>query len=175
MKRIGIAAAIWLLAAVIAGHAQEPGRAAVVKKLAQDLGDATLKGNYAKVIDSTHDKLVQEMGGRDQAIKTVEMLMQTLKDKGVTMTSYKASDPGEFLTEGGNTFVVVPTVLEMKVPDAKVIAKSYLLGISSDGKTWKFADGSGLQTQDVRDKILPKLPAKLKLPAIEKPEVIKDK
>lgn len=174
MKRFGVVG-VWLLAAVITGNAQEPSRDAVVKKLAQEIGNASIQGDYAKVIDLTHEGLVKEMGGRDQAIKTVEMLMQAIKEQGIEIKAYKAGDPGEFLTEAGKTFVVVPTVVEMTIPNGKAIGKSYLLGISSDGKTWKFADGAGLENKEFREKVLPKLPDKLKLPAKEKPEIIKDK
>jgi hypothetical protein len=84
--------------------------------------------------------------------------------------------PGEFLTEGDYTFVVVPTKLDMTIPCGKAVAKSYLLGISPDGgKTWKFVDGSGMENKEFREKGLPKLPAKLKLPVKEMPEITKDK
>ena len=57
----------------------------------------------------------------------------------------------------------------------KAVSKSYLLGISSDGgKTWKFADGAGLDKKESRDKTLPKLPAELQLPMIEPPAITKD-
>jgi hypothetical protein len=99
-----------------------------------------------------------------------------LKAQGIAFKSYNVGDPGEFMSEGNNTFVIVPTVLELTFTGGKAIGKSYLLGISSDeGKTWKFGDGAGLAKKESRDRILPKLPAKLKLPAIEQPEITKDK
>jgi hypothetical protein len=156
--------------------ADEPPKAAAVKKLAQELGDATLKGDYAKVIDHTHGGIVELLGGKEKAVQFVEKGMKQLKAQGITFKAYQAGEPGEFVTEGSNTFVVVPTRFEMGFPGGKVIAKSYLLGISpDDGKTWKFVDGAGLDNKDFREKGVPKLPAKLKLPEKEKPEVIKDK
>jgi hypothetical protein len=149
---------------------------AVVKRLAQELGTATIRGDYAKVIDGTYDKIVQELGGREKAIKVIESGMRKLRAKGITFKAYKVGDPGDFHREGNNTFVVVPTVLEMSAPGNKLIAKSYLLGISGDGgKNWKFVDGAGMDKQEVRERVLPKLPPKLKLPAKEAPKVVGEK
>ena len=168
-------AAVCLVAACGWASAQEPLKPADIKKLAQGIGDATVKGDYAKVIDSTHDGLVKLMGGREKAIKTTEDAMKGVAEKGITVAKFTAGDPGEMVTEGANTFTVVPTVVEMKAPMGKIVSKGYLLGISADGgKTWKFADGAGLQNEKVRDAALPKLPAKLKLPEPSKPEIVKD-
>lgn len=156
-------------------QAGEPTSAAAVKKLAQQLGDATIRGDFAKVIDGTYDGIVKHLGGRDKAIKFVEKGMRGLRDKGIIFKAYKVGDPGAFHREGDNTFVVVPTVLEMTLPGSRLTAKSYLLGISSDGKNWKFVDGAGLSQKEVVDKVLPKLPPKLKLPAKEPPKVVNEK
>jgi hypothetical protein len=156
--------------------AEEPSTSATVKKLAETIGEATVKGDYAKVIDYTYEGLVKELGGKTEAIEATETLMKQLTDKGITFKSFKVGDPGEFFARGGNTFVIVPTTAEMGIPNGKIIAKSYLLGISSDGgKTWKFVEGFSLDKKDFRDRILPKLPDKLKLPEKQQPEIIKDK
>lgn len=156
--------------------ADEPARATVVKKLAEDIGDATLKEDFAKVIDHTLDTLVKELGGREKAIKAASAMFKQMKAEGLKMKAFKVGEPGDLLGEGSHTFVVVPTTLELAVPGGNVIGKSYLLGISPDmGKTWRFADGSGLDDKDFRDRVLPKLPAKLKLPEKGKFEFIKDK
>ena len=137
--------------------------------------DATIAGDYAKVIDHTYPTAVKELGGRKKAIEFMESSMKQFKDKGISITKYEVSEPVDFHTEGDNTFVVVPATLEMKVPAGKIRGKTYLLGISSDkGKSWKFLDGTGLHDKEFRDKVLPKMPAKLKLPERGKPEIIKN-
>jgi hypothetical protein len=175
MTRLG-AMSLALIVAGASFQGDDAARAAAVKKLANEVGDSSLKGDYARVIDLTHDGLVKELGGRDKAIEAIKTALERLKAQGITFKSYKVGDPGEFMSEGNNTFVIVPTVLELTFTQGRAISKSYLLGISSDdGKTWKFADGAGLAKKESRDRTLPKLPAKLKLPAIEQPEIIKDK
>jgi hypothetical protein len=167
--------ALLCLVMLVPAKADEPDRTAV-KKLAKELGEATLKGDHAKVIDCTHDGIVKELGGRAKAIQTTNTIMRTLRSQGITFKTFEAGDPGEFHTEGANTFVLVPTRVEMTIPDGRMIAKSYLLGISADGgKTWKFADGAGLAQKEQRDKVLPKLPDTLKLPEKQEPQVIRNR
>ena len=162
----------WCLSANADGEVSS----AAVKRKAQEVGQAVVKGDYAKLVELTYPKVVETMGGRDKMIAAVETLMKQMKDQGYVMRSVVVGDPAEFMTEGPHTFVVVPTTVEMTAPGGKVVGKSYLLGISADGgKTWWFVDGSGLDTKEKRDKVLPKLPAKLKLPEKQKPEFRKDK
>jgi hypothetical protein len=147
----------------------------VVSALAKEMGDATIAGKYDKVIDRTYPGIIKMMGGREKAIEMTQAAMDKIKAQGVALKSFTAGTPGSFETEGSNTFVVIPTEMEMTFPMGKIKGKSYLLGISPDGgKTWTFADGNGIRNASMRDKILPKLPAKLKLPEVSEPQVIKE-
>jgi hypothetical protein len=167
---------VLLVVCCITAQANDEAKSAVVKQKAQEVGQAVLKGDYAKIADLTYPKVVEAMGGRDRMIAETEAAMKQMKERGITFRSQTIGDPSGFLTEGGNTFTVLPTTIEMTVPGGRAVSKSYLLGISADGgKAWTFADGSGLDTQEKRDKLLPKLPAKLKLPEKQKPEFIRDK
>jgi hypothetical protein len=165
-----------LVVCCITAQANDESKPAVVKQKAQEVGQAVIKGDYAKIADLTYPKIVEAMGGRDRMIAETEAAMRRMKERGITFRSHTVGEPSEFRTEDGNTFTVLPTTVEMTVPGGRAIGKSYLLGISADGgKTWTFADGSGLDTQEKRDKLLPRLPAKLKLPEKQKPEFIRDK
>jgi hypothetical protein len=172
MIRKSLVCIAFILACSVA-QANDAAQAATVKKLAQDLCAWTIQGEYAKLIDHTYDGLVKAMGGREAAIETVKTLMGQMSDQGLKITSYSVGEPGKFYTSGKNTFVVIPTVMAMTMPGVRVNNKSYLLGISSDkGKSWKFADGAGLSDPTFLQSIFPKLPAALKLPEKESPEII---
>jgi hypothetical protein len=174
MSRINLICVMLALGCLTA-RADEPSKSAV-KKLVKELVDATIGGDYAKVIDHTYPAAVKELGGRKEAIELTEASAKQMKDKGCSITKYEVSDPGDFHTQGDNTFVVVPISMELKFPAGKILDNSYLLGISSDsGKSWKFLDGTSLQDEESRAKVLPKMPATLKLPKKGKPEIIKDK
>ena len=168
MARIGMAF-IWLTAAGLVAQAAEPSKA-TVRKLAQEVGDATVKQDYAKVIDLTYDAAVKQLGGREKAIQFTQKSMALATTMGIVLKDFKVGEPGQFYFEGGNTFVVVPTTSELASGSNIIHQQSYLLGISPDGgKTWKFVGGTGLAKKEQREKILPKLPANLKLPEQEKP------
>lgn len=155
--------------------ADDEAEKALVKRKAQEVGTAVIKGDFAKVVDLTYPKVVTAMGGREKMIAAVETGMKQMKTQGFSFRSLTAGTPGAFLTEGGNTFTIVPTTLEMGVPGGKAIAKGYLLGISADGgKAWTFVDGAGLESKQQREIVLPKLPPMLKLPEKQKPEFTKD-
>ena len=145
----------------------------VVRKLAEEIGKATIAGDFAKVIDQTYPTAIEQIGGREKAIEITTNSMKQMKAQGISVEKFEAGEPSKPSTASSNTFVVVPTVVEMKLPVGRVRVKSFMLGISTDGqKTWKFLDGAGLQKKDFRGKMLPKLPADLKLPEISKPEFV---
>jgi hypothetical protein len=145
-----------------------------VLKLAAEMAEATKAGQYGKVLDRTYPGIIKMMGGRDQALKVTQDAMDRIKAQGISIETFTTGKPGPYETEGEHTFIVVPTELVLKLPTGRMKLKSYLLGISPDGgKTWTFADGNGLQNESVRDKVLPKLPANLKLPAPQQPEMLK--
>ena len=155
-------------------RAEGPSKDAV-KKLAIEMKDGTLAGDYAVVIDHTYPTIVKEMGGREKAIEQVKSIMESMKNQGFEITRYNVGEPGEFKTEGVNTFVVVPTSLEMKFAAGRVIQKSYLLGVSPDGgKAWTFLDGAGARDKATWARVVPKLPEGFKLPDPAKPEVIRN-
>ncbi|WP_020470112.1 hypothetical protein [Zavarzinella formosa] len=157
-------------------RADETSNAAEAKKLASLLAEATKAGDYAKVIDHTYPAAVEFAGGREKAISLIEAAMKKVKEDGIVIKEISVGEPGEFFTEGKNTFFVIPLKTVMTVPAGTVRSKSYLLGISpDDGKTWTFMDGVGLQNPLIWDKVLPKMPEKLQLPVREKPEFTKDK
>jgi hypothetical protein len=169
MNRSAITVIILALCGIVA-RAQDNTPPALVKQKAQEVGQAIIKGDYAKIADLTYPKVVEAMGGREKMIAFTEAAMKQIKDQGFTVRAFTISEPTPFLTEGPNTFTVLPTAIEMTNTKGKIVGKSYLLGISPDGgKSWKFADGSGLESEEMR-KLLPKLPAKLTLPAKQKPE-----
>lgn len=164
------------LAFVLAAAANaQDARKETITKLAKEMGDALLKGDYAKMVDQTHPAAIKELGGREQAIKTIGEALKQIEAAGMKILSYSVGDVSDLAKEGDNTFAIVKTKMQMSAPKVKVHANSYLLAISSDdGKTWHFLDGSGLADPEVRKKLLPKLPEKFELPAPQEPEIIKE-
>jgi hypothetical protein len=164
----------WVKDAAVPPKPEEAKKAA--KKTAEGIGEAFLKGDFAAVFDHTYEPAVKALGGKEAAVKRVTDGVKEMEAGGFKFKAYTVGDPGDVHAEGDNTFVVVPTTLEMTTPEGKSIQKGYLLGISPDGgRTWKFADGAGLKDKKARDLLLPKLPAKLELPEYKEPEFVKEK
>ncbi len=167
--------AIGILGMGLMARADDASRSAVVKKKAQEIGQAILKEDPAGIADLTYPKVIELLGGREKMIAALGRGMKQMKEQGFAMRSLEVGEPGEFLAEGKNTFIVVPTTVVMTAPGGKFVARSYLLGISpDDGKGWTFVDGTGLDTAEKRKLILPKLPEKLVLPEKQKPQFVKD-
>ncbi len=148
----------------------------VAKAKADEVVQATVKGDCGKLADFTYPKVLAMMGGRDKMIAALESALKSLKDKGVEFLSAKVGDASPLVRGGSEVYTVVPFTLVMKVPEGKGALNSFLLGISRDkGKTWTFVDGKIIADDPkLTKKLLPNLPATLKLPKKEKPVFQKD-
>lgn len=140
----------------------------IVKEKVEEINRAAIKDDFGKVADLTHPNLVRLMGGREKMISTMESAVKEMKSNGFVIRSARVDDPSDPIATGQELFVVVPFVLEMKVPGGKVLAKSFVIGVSSDkGKSWAFVNGD-LDINAVKQ-VLPTLPNQLKLPEKQKP------
>lgn len=142
---------------------------------ADEVGSAVIKEDYAKLIELTYPEVVKLNGGSEKMIDTIKSGTKAMKEKGFSLESNKTLDPHEPVIEKGITYIVIPTQLEMKTPMGKLVARSYLLGISPDaGKTWTFIDGAGMRNPKAVKQVLPDLPDKVKLPERVQPMVVKE-
>jgi hypothetical protein len=140
----------------------------LVKEKVQDMCDAILKDDFGKVVDLTHPKIVELMGGRKKMISTMEAGSKEMKSPEFTLLSIKANSPSDPVKSGSDLYLTVPFEMEARTPDGKFIQKSFTIGLSGDGgKTWVFVNGD----VDIKlvKQILPNLPDSLKLPEREKP------
>ena len=163
--------AVFALCSVAFAQTEDP-RLGQIKKGAGAVGAAMLAGKYTEVLDLTYPAIVDLMGGREKALATVAEQMNEIKEHGITLSSFVVDDSSEIKAGGAELFAAIPTTMEMKAPQMKITAKSFLLAISRDqGKTWSYADGTNL-TPELMKTLFPKFPAELKLPeksnAVEK-------
>jgi hypothetical protein len=142
--------------------------------LAKELGDATVSGNYEKVLSFSPPEVVKMMGGKAKAISYFAQSFQSLKDGGVELTDYVVESPSLIHREKDQIFVIIPTHFSLKAPKGKrALATGYLLAISIDrGATWSFADGAGLQDPNDRAALFPNLPREVICPAIQPPKIV---
>ena len=144
----------------------------LVREKAQEYSTALVEGDYGRFVDLTYPKVVERGGGRDKMIAQIK--------SGVTsidISSVKVDVPTEFAMAGPDLIAIIPAVTEMGVPVVgEVTLKSFLIGVSNDkGKTWTFIDGTSFAGGDNIErfkKLLPGFPDTLKLPKVEKPDVM---
>ena len=137
---------------------------------AKAMSKAFFEEDYAKVIDATHPKLTEILGGREKWLATMKSDVQKIKDMGVTYKTPSVGKPSDPVIDGKTAYVLIPTSIAMTTPDETILSESYLLGMTTDaGKTWVFVDVLGIRERLIRDMIFPKLPDGLKLPEPKEP------
>jgi len=133
-----------------------------VKRLVEEMMQALVRGDYARVADLTLAKVVEESGGRDKIIAEMKAAMQGAKEKGLAFKVEGVEPPTDFARAGDKLFAVVPSKLEVTGLGVKLSQPGFVVGVSGDqGKTWTFIDGADLE--GLR-RFLPDLPKQLRLP-----------
>ncbi len=146
--------------------AQDDTMVATVKGIVQKMMDATCAGDYRTVLDMTHPKVLESMGGKDAALKQIETAMNAIKGQGIAFKVIEVSTP-TVMKGGKDHYSVTPYSLLMTMPGKKITIASAVVGVSSDeGKSWKFLNLDEKGEKGVRE-MLPQLPAEMKIPKQE--------
>jgi hypothetical protein len=86
-----IVAAVLLRSLIIAMLAAEPDpKLKAAQAEAQAISDATLKGDFEKLADHTHPKVIEVMGGRRKMIERTRQKIEEVKRDRVTLVCAKA-------------------------------------------------------------------------------------
>jgi hypothetical protein len=143
------------------------------KAKAEESQAALVKGDYGKLAELTHPKIVEMVGGKEKMAAGLTGVMKKLKEQGIEYKSAKMLEPGDLIRSGKDIYVTVPFTLEMVVPGGRLHSKSALIGVSNDaGKNWVFIDGS-LGSESIK-KVFPDLPDAITFPKQEPPVFVKD-
>jgi hypothetical protein len=126
---------------------------------------AQARRDYARVADFAHPAAVADLGGREQMLARMRAQVKELDDSGAKWLTTSIGPATQVVSEGGTTYVVLPTRTVWTFQGREKSGISYVLGVSTDaGKTWVFADGVGLMHAETRRKLFPSLPPSLRLP-----------
>ena len=126
---------------------------AVVKKQAEAIAAAEMKGHYEVVTAHTYPKLVFAVGGKDKMTATIKQAMEMLKAQGLTIESIVVGSPGKFYKAGTEIHCLVPERTAITTSNSRLVNNSYMLAISKDGgKFWYFLD-----INQASYKLIPKL------------------
>jgi hypothetical protein len=145
----------------------------VVKGKVEEINNSLINEEFGKVVDLTHPKIVEQMGGRQKMIAVLEVGSKEMKSKGFQPCSIKVDTPSDPVKAGLDQYVVVPFLTEIKVPGGRLLQKASVVGVSGDrGKTWVFVNGD-LGRKKIKE-VLPNLPEQLKIPEKQRPVFEKD-
>ncbi|MBV9923806.1 MAG: hypothetical protein JOZ96_02100 [Acidobacteria bacterium] len=171
MKVILTTILISMTAATAAGQARLGAAAAAqLKAQADECGRAFVEGDFARLADYTHPKLLAKVGGREQLIAFLRQGVAEMKAQGFELLSYVNEAPTQVLNVGRETYAVVPGKLRARTPGGVMVSETYMIGVSADGgRRWKFVSGSSVDPAKLKI-LFPAAAGRLRLPA-EKPPV----
>ena len=136
---------------------------------AQEVNDAFRRRDFARMIDLTYPKVIEDAGGRDKMVLGLTKEMKAMEAEGVFVLSSTADAPTQIIHVSGSIYAVLPTTLKVKAQDGVFQTESSMIGISSNGgATWTFIDAGGKDQKELRS-ILPDAVDKLNLPPEKQP------
>jgi RNA polymerase sigma factor (sigma-70 family) len=136
----------------------------------EEMNAALSKGDFGKIVDLTHPRLVEKDGGREKMIATMKAVMEDTKSKGFSLRSSTVGAATQFLRTAKALYVVFPTATEItyRVPPeiglgGGTTSRSVVVGISENGgKTWAFVSNPAA----VRKHLPDLLPETLRVPDV---------
>lgn len=147
---------------------------ATIKQEAQKCAKAMLASDYDGIVQYTHPRVVQQMGGKEAMIGVLKNGLSQMQTQGAGFADATIGQPEEPKKIGSWLTSRVPQHLVMKVPGGKLDVDSSLLGISEDGgKHWVFID-LGAVTKEQLERAFPELQGQVVLPEKKKPVFKKD-
>jgi hypothetical protein len=136
---------------------------------AKEVNDAFGRKDFARVVDLTYPKLVENLGGREKMLSEVASQLKEMEAEGVTIISSTAGAPTQIVQANGSVYAVVPTILKVKARDGMFQTEGSMIAISPDnGQHWTFIDAGG-KDRSLLKSLIPDAADKLNLPAEKKP------
>lgn len=160
-------------AAIPTGQKSETAAApqAKLKTQAEEISQTLANGNYERLADLTHPKVLEMTGGREKMISVSREFMDSSKKQGIEIVSTTVGEPNESVKIGDDLFATVPFAIVLKTPKGSFRQQSTVVGISSDnGANWKFANGIN---QERFNEMFPAAAGKITIPEQGVPEAVK--
>ncbi|MFD0792950.1 hypothetical protein ACFQZX_04935 [Mucilaginibacter litoreus] len=143
--------------------------AAQIKKQAQGIAGALLKGDYQTVLNNTYPKAVEIGGGKAKMLKMMTEGLDQMKAQGFLFEKITIGEPGKFYKAGTEIHCLIPETIVMKTNQGRFAGKSNLLAVSSNGgKSWSFLDLNRGSINAI-DQIFPKFNHSLVIPQPQPP------
>lgn len=125
------------------------------------------KGDVTLIVEKTHSKLVELVGGKDLYKTAMKNAVEQIKSYGITYIGSQLDTPTELFDVDQEEITFVPRVSTMEVQGKKIKTVGYMIAIrDKKTKKWHFLDGAALRTKkEILWKLFPTLDKDIKLPA----------
>lgn len=121
-------------------------------------------GDYKTLLNFTHPKVVQFMGGKTAAESSLKASMQSLSATGFSFTDVKLGQPSPVIKKGQNYQCILPQFSKINHDGKALINKSNLLCISNNGgKNWYFINVDKSKASQLK-MLIPELSPELIIP-----------
>jgi len=110
---------------------------------ARRLQDAFRDGDNAAFIELTHPKVVEEMGGPEEAKAAIDEATEQMHSAGMTIESMTFPEDPTFFSSETQDFVFVPTLTTFAFNGKQIESLNFLLGARPrPASKWTYIDGS---------------------------------
>jgi hypothetical protein len=112
---------------------------------------AVYAGDVATVLSYTHPVVIQSMGGKEQAKKTLTGVLSIFEEKNMKLVSLGFPEPPIFIEGNENELVLIPTLSVISVSEQLVESLNYQFGVRpKNSADWKYVEGSRITKENVR-------------------------
>lgn len=134
-----------------------------VGELAQRMMEATMNRDYKTVLDFTHPKIIEMMGGKAKALEITTREMDKVNESG-GIEKCDIQSVSEIVKVGNQLQCVISHQMIMRIEGTRYRVKGGTIGVSEDkGKNWIFLNVNSNDPNSIRQ-FIPKFSKKLKLP-----------
>ncbi|WP_052172467.1 hypothetical protein [Psychroserpens jangbogonensis] len=132
---------------------------------AKTTSKATLDQDFKTVLKHTLPKVVELMGGQEQAIPMLKKTFDDLNSQGFVFEKADILNVSEIVFEQDQHRCIVEGYNVMKMNDKRIKSKSYLLGIyNSEAQYWCFIEAKQLKNPNMMNMVFSDFQTKLEIP-----------
>ncbi len=132
---------------------------------AKTTSEATISEDYKTVLKHTHPYLINLMGGNENASEIIKASFKELRSKGIVYEKAEILSVSDVVFEQDEYRCLVKGYNQMKLPNLRVKATSYLMGFyNAKDSIWYFIEADKMNNKELADTLFPGFKTKLEIP-----------
>lgn len=145
---------------------------ATVQKDVERIVRATYDADAETVVGYAHPKVIELMGGTDNARVLLVTTLARMQHVGMKLESLEFPNPPRFIRGRSSTIVLVPTLVKVSGGSGrKAESRNFQAGVLEDGASqWTYVEGSKLNASNIQV-FFPDVPQDIELPPIHRRKI----